>query len=333
LRDGPDAEEVVMPHFSKADLANRARAHWTPDRLQRLMAGKRLPLHPATHAAFLHATGLMNDDASVTSGQVKKYLQINHMISLIAPPFHALAKAMPGHPLTLLDAGCGNSYLSLAFAFLAREARAGNLPQIPDWKDTKFDLHVIGIDTNADVIRQSRERAAVLGLEEAMSFQCVPLQEAVLPERLHAVMALHACDTATDDALALGIRRQADVLAVAPCCQAELAQHFKALAARAGAAHPLDVILHSPNLRRDTAATFTDALRLALVRALGYEATATEFIPSAHTPKNRLILAERRGRYNKAGLASFLALKTASGDPELALERDLKPILAERFPA
>jgi SAM-dependent methyltransferase len=322
-----------MKHFSNTELASRARAHWTPDRLQRLMAGKRLPLHPVTHAAFLHATGLMSDDASVTSGQVKKYLQINHMISLIAPPFRALAKAMPGRPLTLLDAGCGNSYLSLAFAFLAREATAGRLPQIPDWKDTKFELQVIGVDTNADVIRQSRERAALLGLEDTMSFQAVPLRDAVLPERLHAVMALHACDTATDDALALGLRRSADILAVAPCCQAELASFFKTLAARTGSSHPLDVILHSPNLRRDTAATITDALRLALLRALGYEATATEFIPSAHSPKNRLILAERRGRYNKAGLASFLALRAASGDAELALEREVKDLLAERFPA
>ena len=321
-----------MKPFSAEGLASRARSHWTPDRLQRLMAGKKLPLHPVTHAAFLHVTGLMSEDASVTSGQVKKYLQINHMISLIAPPFRALAKAMPGRPLCLLDAGCGNSWLSLAFAFLAREANAGRLPQIPDWKDTRFELQVIGVDTNAEVIRQSRERAELLGLDNIMSFQSVPLDQAVLPERLHAVMALHACDTATDDALALGLRHQADILAVAPCCQAELAVHFKALAARSGATHPLDVILHSPNLRRDTAATFTDALRLALVRALGYEATATEFIPSAHTPKNRLILAERRGRYNKAGLASFLALKEACGGSELALERAVQAMISERFP-
>lgn len=318
-----------MKPISYPELSSRARSHWTPDRLQRLMAGKRLPLHPATHCAFLHATGLMNDDASVTSGQVKKYLQINHMISLIAPPFRALAKAMPGHTLTLLDAGCGNSYLSLAFAFLAREANAGRLPQIPDWKDTRFELHVIGVDTNADVIRQSRERAALLGLEDAMSFQATALSHAVLPERLHAVMALHACDTATDDALALGIRRRADLLAVAPCCQAELARHFKTLAAQPGEPHPLEVVLHSPNLRRDAAATLTDALRLALVRAHGYEATATEFIPSAHTPKNRLILAERRGRYNKAGLASFLSLKQACGQAELSLERSLQGLLTD----
>jgi SAM-dependent methyltransferase len=272
----------------------------------------------------------MADDSSVSSGQVRKYLQINHMISLIAPPFRALAKAMPGRALTLLDAGCGNSYLSLAFAFLAREASSGRASQIKDWQDTAFDLHVIGVDTNAAVIDQSTSRAAALGLAEVMSFQCCPLQDAALPERLHAVMALHACDTATDDALALGIHKQADLLAVAPCCQAELAQFFKTLGADVN--HGLGVILRSPNLRRDAASTITDALRLALVRALGYEATATEFIPSAHTPKNRLILAERRGRYNKAGLAEFQTLRATVGSPTLALERMLQDVLAERFP-
>ncbi len=312
------------------DLARRAQQHWNSERLNRLTSGKRLPLHPATHCAFLHATGLMAEDSSVSSGQVKKFLQINHMISLIAPPFRALAKAMPGRALTLLDAGCGNSYLSLAFAFLAREASAGRASQIKDWQDTQFDLQVICVDTNETVIRQSMERAAMLGLTDVMTFQCCPLQEAVLPERLHAVIALHACDTATDDALALGIRKQADLLAVAPCCQAELAQFFKTLGA--DLSHGLGVLLRSPNLRRDAAATFTDALRLGLVRALGYEATATEFIPSAHTPKNRLILAERRGRYNKAGLAEFQSLRATVGSPTLALERALQDVLADRFP-
>lgn len=78
---------------------------------------------------------------------------------------------------------------------------------------------------------------------------------------------------------------------------------------------------------------FTDALRLALIRTLGYEATATEFIPSEHTPKNRLILGERRGRYNKAGMEEFQRLRGAIGSPVLALERALNEVIQERFPA
>lgn len=312
------------------ELARRAQKHWSTERLQRLMADKQLPLHPVSHCAFLHATGLMADDSSVTSGQVKKYLQINHMISLIAPAFKALAKAMPGHTLTLLDAGCGNSYLSLAFAFLAREAVAGR-SQIRDWQGTTFGLNVIGVDSNAKLIEQSAQRAEKLGLSDVMSFQCTPVAQVELPARVHAVMALHACDTATDDALAVGIRRQADILAVAPCCQAELAQFFKTLGANG--THDLGVVLRSPNLRRDAGAMFTDALRLALMRALGYEATATEFIPSEHTPKNRLILGERRGRYNKAGMEEFQRLRGAIGSPVLALERALNEVIQERFPA
>jgi hypothetical protein len=260
---------------------------------------------------------------------VKKYLQINHMITLIAPPFRALAKAMPGRELTLLDAGCGNSYLSLAFAFLAREATSETVSQIRDWQGTKFSLQVIGVDTNAKLVQQSAERAAALGLSDVMSFQCCAVADAVLPERVHAVMALHACDTATDDAMALGIRKNADLLALAPCCQAELAQFFKTLGT--SAQHDLGVIFRSPNLRRDAGALFTDSLRLALTRALGYETTATEFVASAHTPKNRLILAERRGRYNKTGFAEFQSLRSAIGSPTLALERALTDLLSERF--
>ncbi len=321
---------ATLDSLTLSELPDRARRHWTPGRIERLTAGKQLPLDPITHCCFLHAIGLMNDDSSVTSGQVKKYLQINHMISLIAPPFRALARAMPGKTLTLLDAGCGNSYLSLALAFIARAALRTPSSQIHDWQGASFAIQVTGIDTNPKVIEQSATRAALLGIEDVMSFQCCPLSEAALPDRLHAVLALHACDTASDDALALGISRQADVIAVAPCCQAELAQFYKSVPAQAH--RDLGLLVNSPNLRREAAATFTDALRLGLLRALGYEATATEFIPSTHTPKNRLLLGERRGRYSQAGLDEYLRFRAATGAPALALERTLREILLDRFP-
>lgn len=312
-------------------LEDRAAAHWNPSRLQNLLGGRRLPLHPVHHCTLLHATGLMQDDASMKSREARKFLQISHMISLVSPAITRLARAMPGHTLHLLDAGCGNSWLSLALTYLAAQPAGGlSAPGQPDGAPS-FRLHVTGVDSDAAVIDRSRRRAEELGLTDRMTFHCGPLHEAPVPDRLHAVLALHACDTATDDALVLGIRKQADVLAVAPCCQAELARQFRKPAAGSPAS-PLAVILNSPNLRRDAGALFTDALRIALVRALGYEATATEFVESSHTPKNRLILAERRGRYHLPSWADYRALRELLGNPSLRLESQLRDLIQERFP-
>ncbi|MCA2961902.1 MAG: SAM-dependent methyltransferase [Silvanigrellales bacterium] len=294
-----------------SDVEEKARVHWTPERLGKLTAGKKLPLVPSVHAAFLHAVGLLNKDASLSQDSVKKYLQINHMVTSLWPSLAKLAKAMPGKDLVLVDAGCGNSYLSLALAFLSE--REG-LP-----------LRVLGIDVNPKVVAQSSARAQVLGLSSRMAFQCASLRDAIYPERLHVVLGLHACDTATDDALALGIEKKADLLAVAPCCQAELANVFRSLSAapKDERTRALAVLIHSPNLRRDAAATFTDALRVALVRSRGYEVTATEFVPSAHTPKNRLLLCTRRGNFDSSAKQEFEDLRALVGGMPLALERAL----------
>ena len=313
----PASDSVSNLSRAVSDVEEKARAHWTPVRLGKLTAGKKLPLVPSVHAAFLYAVGLLNKDASLSQDSVKKYLQINHMVTSLWPSLAKLAKTMPGKELVLVDAGCGNSYLSLALAFLS--VREG-LP-----------LRVLGIDVNPKVVAQSSARAQALGLSSRMAFQCAPLREAIYPERLHVVLGLHACDTATDDALALGIEKKADVLAVAPCCQAELANVFRSLsgAPKDERTRALTVLIHSPNLRRDAAATFTDALRVALVRSQGYEVTATEFVPSAHTPKNRLLLCIRRGNFDNTARQEFEDLRALVGGIPLALERALSAALEQ----
>jgi hypothetical protein len=111
--------------------------------------------------------------------------------------------------------------------------------------------------------------------------------------RIDAVVALHACDTATCDAIALGVAAGAELIAVAPCCQAELARAWSELAA-AGAAGAFAPIWSMPHLRRELAAELTDAMRTLLLRAAGYDVAAIEFVPSPHTRKNTLIRALRR---------------------------------------
>ena len=110
--------------------------------------------------------------------------------------------------------------------------------------------------------------------------------------RAHAVLALHACDTATDDALAAALRAQANIVMVAPCCQAELAAKW-ARGERSEGAAAFAPIHTCGSLRRDMAATTTDAMRMALLRASGYSVSAADFVPPEHTPKNRLIVAKR----------------------------------------
>ncbi len=306
-------------------LTTTAEQHWTTARLQNLAGGKKLSLHPIAHCQLLYTIGLQNADASMTPAQAKKFLQICHILTLIAPSFKALAKAMPGRTLHLLDAGCGNSYLGLALAALARDTHTQQPGALRDWAATPFQLHVTGIDTNADLIARSTARAAALQLSAHMTFHTSTIPLAPLPERLHAVLALHACDTATDEALSLGLQQKADLLAVAPCCHAELSRHFRELSTP-DYTGPLGTIVHSPHLRREAAEVFTDTLRLAYIRARGYEATATEFIESTHTPKNRLLLCQRRGLYHEPSRHEHTALKAILNQPLLALERLSGPL-------
>ena len=139
-------------------------------------------------------------------------------------------------------------------------------------------------------------------------------------DRAHAVFALHACDTATDDAIVLGVRFAAELIAVAPCCQAELARGWSELASD-GAFAP---IWRAPHLRRETAAHLTDAMRMLVLRASGYRVTATEFIAAEHTKKNTLIRAtmSAAGPDHSARL-EYDALVAATGGVGLGLSARL----------
>lgn len=315
------------------DFSEKARRHWTPAREAKLTGNKQLMVKPSTAPELLRVLGLLNADASMSADKTRKFLQINHMLALLSPQLDDLAKR---HPVVrVLDAGCGNSFLTLLITWYLRLQKAKA-------------CEVIGIDRNAKVIAQSQGRSESLGWSESLRFcvgsldanswetayrntfgtSQVPSPNSPVP-RPHLLVALHACDTATDAALALGINLKADVLAVAPCCQAELATRWK----QAGNVdHPFAPIYRSPNLRRETASQMTDALRMLLVRGRGYEVTATEFVDSTHTPKNRLITAVRRGNFLKSANDEYLALKTALGGYPIALEALLEstpPLHAE----
>lgn len=296
-----------------AELTARARAYWTEARTAELARGKALILPPAEAAPLLRALGLINPDAAMPPAQVRKYFQINHMVALLGP---ALRELRARHAaLRLLDAGCGRSYLTLLLAWCARHV----------WH---HPLEVLGVDRNAAVIDECRRRTALALLDDVVRFEATALDGLDVPAAwarafgaphgVHGVIALHACDTATCDALALAIALDAELIAVAPCCQAELARAWTALA-DAGAAGPFAPIWGAPHLRRETAAHLTDAMRTLLVRAAGYDVRALEFVPAEHTPKNTLIRAVKRTAGDPAARAAYDALCAATGGAGLAL--------------
>ncbi|MBA3820441.1 MAG: SAM-dependent methyltransferase, partial [Deltaproteobacteria bacterium] len=274
-----------------------AQAYWTPARTRELTGDKALELLPAEAPLLLRALGLLHRDASMPPPQVRKYLQINHVIRVLRP---AIAELRPHHPvIRLLDAGCGRSYLTLLLAWCARHR----------WDHR---IEVLGVDRNPAVIEECRRRTAIAELEDVVRFEAAPLEALDVDaawgrafgarQPVHGVFALHACDTATCDAIALGARLEAELIAVAPCCQAELARGWTALAERgdAGAFAPL---WRMPHLRREITAHLTDTMRALLLRAAGYDVTPLEFIGAEHTKKNTLLRALRRGAPDPAARA------------------------------
>lgn len=259
-------------------------------RARKVMGGKDRNLRPDQSAPLLRVIGIMNADGSISAKSAKKYKQVDHFVELCRPVWERLvAQRAPSAeaPLRVLDLGCGNGYLGFVLAEALR------LAEIP------MRLH--GVDRRADVITQCRARAQALPYP-GLSFQeasiaelepaATPLQGA--PE---LVVALHACDTATDDALALAVQSGASAIMAAPCCQHELAEQLRDAHPHGQGgreAAPVPALLRHSILRQDYAAGLTDALRVELLEACGYHVDAIEFVGSQHTPKNLLLRAHRR---------------------------------------
>lgn len=284
-------------------FTERARAWWTKERLEDLLRGKRLLVTPDRAPCLLRAMGLLDADAHLPPNRVRKFRQINHMLSFLRPALDDLE----GEKVDLVDAGCGRSALGFLVAW---------------WLEQQGKrVRLLGIDFNDDVIQGCRERADMAGLR-GLRFTTANLAEADLDglwrqqfgdgADLDVLLALHACDTATDDALVLAVENGARLFAVAPCCQAELARSWKTFGN--GGLAP---VWSNPHFRRTTAATVTDAMRTELMRAAGYDVRAVEFVEAHHTPKNTLIYGHARGTAGER--SAYDALVQATGGAGIGL--------------
>lgn len=300
----------------QADFHARAAGYWTEARTRKLLGAKQLPLMPASAGPLLRALGLVHADASMPPDALRKFMQINHMLVLLEDPLRDLAAMAP--TVRLLDAGCGSSYLTylLAWFFLHH---------------VRHPVQILGVDRNPAVIAKCRARMEMVDLDAVLRFEVAAIADVEIralwsrafdaqDAQLHGLLSLHACDTASDDAIALGLHTGAELVAVAPCCQAELARKWGELPA-AGSQGAFAPLWSAPHLRRHAGATLTDGMRMLLMRGAGYDVTPMEFVASEHTPKNTLLRARRRqGDTKPQAFAEYVALKRATGGAGIALE-------------
>jgi SAM-dependent methyltransferase len=257
-----------------------------------------------TPCPFLFEIGVMSRTGQVLTAKYHKFRQINRFLELVDDVLPHLPE---GRELQVFDFGSGKSYLTFALHHLLTEVRGRA-------------AHIVGVDRNAEVIRDCSRIAARLGCR-GLEFQVGDIVNSPPPaDHVDLIVSLHACDTATDDALAQAVRWKAPVILAVPCCQHELARviHNSDL-------QPLETqgILHER-----FAALATDALRAAALEISGYATQILEFIDLEHTPKNLLIRAVRHTGptpHLPQRVQAYRQFKASLGLEQPYLERALGP--------
>jgi hypothetical protein len=258
-------------------------------------------LLPGESRALLQELHLLTRDGDLNADSLRKLKQVNHLVRLLAPALEDVL-ARFGDPV-IVDCGSGKGYLG----FILYELFVG-----PAGKGT-----LVGIESRPELARAATERAARLGYDR-MHFLAADVAAAPVPERVHLVTALHACDTATDDALVLAARHGADHVAVVPCCQAEVARQ---LAGRQGADPALAEMHRHPWHRRELGSHLTNVIRALALETLGYQVTVTELAGWEHSLKNELILGRRIHGESRSAHGRLDALLAAAGvRPKLVRE-------------
>jgi hypothetical protein len=232
---------------------------------------------------------LLTRDGNLNADSLRKLKQVNHLVRLLAPALEDVL-ARFGDPV-IVDCGAGKGYLGfILYELFLAPAGKGRL---------------VALESRPDLARAARQRAARLGYER-IEFVESAIEAAPVPERVHLVTALHACDTATDDALLLALRTNADHVAVVPCCQAEVARQLER--AR-DVAPPLGALFEHAWHRREFGSHLTNVVRALALEAKGYKVTVTELAGWEHSLKNELILGRKvraRGAEAEAKLAALL---------------------------
>lgn len=238
---------------------------------------KRYILPEGTTVPFLVDLGVQTKDGKIIKSRYDKFRQINRFLEFVEDVLPALPK---GRRITILDFGCGKSYLTFAMYYYLKEKQG-------------YDIEMIGLDLKKDVIDNCNNLAKKYGYSELIFLQG-DVKDYQGKTEVDMVVTLHACDTATDIAIARAIAWNARVILSVPCCQHELNAQIKC--------DSLEPVLRYGLLKEKVAALLTDGIRACTMEAYGYETQVLEFIDMEHTPKNILLRGIRTNGMKKRGI-------------------------------
>jgi trans-aconitate methyltransferase len=232
---------------------------------------------------LLKEMGIMSKEGKVKNDKIRKYNQIDHYVELLEG---ILDKLPQNQVINILDCGCGKSYLSFVLNYYLTEVK-------------RRKCHFIGLDYSNQVIESSKKMAGNLGYRN-MEFHAIDIKDYVPDKKIHVVLSLHACDTATDMALALGMKVESDVIIAVPCCHRELLNQYKY--------EPFKSILKHGVFKTRMADILTDGMRSLLLEAKGYEVSVVEYISPLETPKNLMIRAIKTSEENSDAMDEYMKL-------------------------
>jgi SAM-dependent methyltransferase len=261
-------------------------------------------------APVLVALGISDHEGKVKPSRQAKYRQVDEFLrSLASVVDDAVGSARlrtptAEDPLRIVDLGCGNAYLTFA-----AHAYLSGIRGLP--------VRLVGIDRQPQLVARNNAIALELGIDDQVTFVPGDIRSAELADRPDVVLALHACDTATDDALARAVTWDAPLVLAAPCCHHDIAAQLR----RTPTPAPYTLLTRNGILRERFADTLTDAMRASVLRLLGYRVDVIDFVDSRHTPRNTLLRAVRTGAEPPAAARAEL--------DEVATTWGLRPRLAE----
>ncbi|MFZ5438407.1 MAG: class I SAM-dependent methyltransferase [Myxococcota bacterium] len=243
---------------------------------------------------LLKTLHLVTRDGQLNADARRKLKQVNHFVGLLQPALDDVLARFE-QPV-LVDVGSGNAYLGfILYELFLKDRTSGEL---------------LNVESRPELSAKGEERAKALGYAR-MRFSTASIEAAEYPQRIHLLTALHACDTATDDALAVALKHRAEHVALVPCCQAEVAQQLKDARPKVDSA--MQSLFSHPWHRREFGSHLTNVIRALVLEASGYQVTVTELAGWEHSLKNELILARRVQHENRVAKGRLEALLAQTG--------------------